>query len=169
MGVTIHFEGQLWSEEAYRELIELVSSISTDEGWRTKAIESKEVTLLRVRDEQNWDYTGPVKGVLVSLHEDCDPVRFEFDRNLYIQEFTKTQFAGPEIHLKVLDLLKTVRPFFLELKVQDEGEYWETGDLRVLAAQIERSRKVIEEELRKSPRGKMKVKTPEGRILDLIT
>jgi hypothetical protein len=59
-----------------------VSSTAKVEGWRTETIESKKVTLLRVRDEQDWDYTGPVKRIAVYLHEDCDPVRLEFDENL---------------------------------------------------------------------------------------
>src|SRR5258708_40272263 len=41
-------------------------------------IESEQKTLLRVRDEGDWDYCGPVKSVLIYPHDDCDPVRFEF-------------------------------------------------------------------------------------------
>ena len=41
-------------------------------------LESDKVTLLQVRNEQDWDYTRPVKGIAVYLHEDCDPVRLEF-------------------------------------------------------------------------------------------
>ena len=44
-------------------------------------------TLTRVRDEQDWDYVGPVKGVVISTDEDCDHVRLEFDSDLYAQEF----------------------------------------------------------------------------------
>jgi len=168
MGVTIHFEGQLIDEKAYQGLMELVSSTAKVEGWQTESIESKEVTLLRVRDEQDWDYTGPAKGVTVYLHEDCDPVRLEFDRDLYVQEFAKTQFAGIPIHLKVLELLKAITPYFHELKVEDEGEYWETGNLRVLSSQIDRSKRAIESELEKCPSGRIKVKTPSGRIMDFI-
>ena len=104
MGVTIHFEGQLLDEKAYQELMAFVSWTAEVEAWRTEPIESQIVTLLRVRDEQDWDYTGPVKGIAVYLHENCDPVRLEFDENLYVQEFTKTQFAGIDWHLKVVGL-----------------------------------------------------------------
>jgi hypothetical protein len=127
------------------------------------------VTLLRVRDEKDWDYTGPVKGVAVHLHEDCDPVRFEFDRDLYVQEFTKTQFAGAEYHLKVIDLLRTVQPLFQELKVDDEGEYWDTGDQAVLQDHLKTIDKIIEDELKKNPAARMKVREPDGKIIDLIS
>jgi hypothetical protein len=61
----------------------------TAEGWPIQPIASGEVTLSRVRDEKDWDYIGPVNGIVIYLHEDCDPVRLEFDRDLYIQEFIK--------------------------------------------------------------------------------
>jgi len=116
MGVTIHFEGRLRDQTAYEGFLGVVSSLARSQGWQTETIKSAEVTLLRVRDEQEWDYVGPVKGIAVYLHEDCDPVRLEFDRDLYVQEFTKTQFAGAEYHLKVINLLKTIQPFFSELR-----------------------------------------------------
>ncbi|MGB5746347.1 MAG: hypothetical protein WBM69_05155 [Desulfobacterales bacterium] len=44
----------------------------------------------------------------------------------------KTQFAGPEIHLWVVGLLKYVKEHYIPgLEVSDEGEYWETGDFDV--------------------------------------
>ncbi len=169
MGVTIHFEGQLKGEAAYQGLISTASSFAKKENCPAEVIESAEATLLRVRDEQDCDYTGPVKGIALHIHEDCDPVRLEFDRDLYVQEFTKTQFAGVECHLKVVDLLRAIQPFFRNLKVEDEGEYWETNDHTILAAHMDRTREVIEDELRKNPSAQMKVKTPSGKIMDLIT
>ena len=169
IGLTIHFEGQLKNEAAYEQLLEKVSSIAKTEGWLSEAIESKVTALSRVRDEQDWDYVGPVKGIVISLAEDCDPVRLEFDSDLYMQEFTKTQFAGVQVHLKVLELLKAMGPFFRNLKVEDEGEYWETGNLQGLTEHMNRAQKAIEAELEKYPNGQMKVKTPSGRIMDLLT
>jgi len=169
MGITIHYKGQLSSEAAYQDLVGLVSSIAEAEGWLTEPIASGEVTLHGVRDEQDRDYIGPVKGIVVYLHEDCDPVRLEFDRDLYLQEFTKTQFAGVQVHLDVVKLLKAIQPFFHNLDVEDEGEWWETGDTQILTEHLARAQKAIETELRKDPSARMKVKTPTGRIMDLIT
>ncbi len=168
MGVTIHFEGRLRDQTAYAGLVGVVSSLARSQGWRTETINSAEVTLLRVRDEQEWDYVGPVKGIAVYLHEDCDPVRLEFDRDLYVQEFTKTQFAGAECHLKVINLLKTIQPFFSELKVDDEAEYWDTNDKATLQYHLDTIQKMIEAELKKNPLTRMKVKTPAGKIIDLM-
>jgi len=150
-------------------LMRFVLTTAQIENWQTETIESKEVTLLRVRDEQNWDYTGPVKGIAIYLHEDCDPVRLEFDENLYVQEFTKTQFAGVDWHLKVVALLKAIQPYFREFKVDDEGEFWDTGDTSILADHIQTSNGVIQRIFDENPGARMKVKTPDGRITDLIT
>jgi len=169
MGVTIHYEGQLIDEEAFCGLVDVVLKFSDERGWATERIESQEVTLLRVRDEKEWDYVGPVKGVAIYPHVDCDSICLEFDRDLYLQEFTKTQFAGAEIHVKVIELLKAIRPFFRELKIEDEGEYQETGDLQLLRSHIEWARNAIEAELRKNPSAQVKVKTPDGKIIDLLT
>ncbi len=169
MGVTIHFEGQLIDEVAYGSLVDAARAFASAQGWQTESIQSQEVTLLRVRDEKEWDYCGPVKGIVLHPHEECDTVRLEFDRDLYIQEFTKTQFAGPQIHLKVLELLNVLSPFFSKLEIEDEGEYWETKDVELLTSHMNWSRDVIEAELRKNPSAQTKVRTPDGKIIDLMT
>ena len=168
MGVTIHFEGRLRSEAVYQDVVGLASSIAGTKGWATQAIASDEVTLLRVRDEKDWEYTGPVKGIVLYIHENCDPLRLEFDRDLYVQEFIKTQFAGVEIHIDVLKLLKAIEPFFRKLTVDDEGEWWESEDTSILTEHFSRSQRAIEAELRKTTSAQMKVKTPDGRIMDLL-
>jgi hypothetical protein len=53
----------------------------------------------------------------------------EFDEILFAQGYTKTQFAPADTHVKVVELLRSLQAFFIDLKVYDEGEYWETGDL----------------------------------------
>jgi hypothetical protein len=85
IGVTIHFEGQLNNEAAYQELIGGAFTMANAEGWPIQPIAPGEVALSRVRDEKEWDYIGPVNGIVIYLHEDCGPVRLEFDRDLYVQ------------------------------------------------------------------------------------
>src|SRR5215813_1446901 len=136
MGVTIHFEGGLKSQEALEELLAVARQFAQTNRWDTEVIDSPEVTLQRVRDEENWDYAGPVRGIALLPGTDCDPIRLEFDRDLYLQEFTKTQFAGADTHVKVVGLLKAIERFFSQLNVEDEGEYWETGDREALTAHL---------------------------------
>jgi len=50
--------------------------------------------------------------------------------------FTKTQFAGADIHIGVCELLRLCQQHGVELEVTDEGGYWETGDRQQLAERI---------------------------------
>jgi len=139
------------------------------QGWLTEPIESEQTSLLRVRNkEEEWNYVGPVSGIVLYPSEDYDPVRLEFDSDLYVQEFTKTQFAGPEIHLKVVALLRVLKPFFRQLEVEDGGEYWETGNVQTLTTHMKAVENVIDAELDKNPSARAKVKRADGRIIDLI-
>jgi hypothetical protein len=49
-------------------------------------------------------------------------LRLEFKDEVYVQEAIKTQFAGVQAHIEVLKLLEAVKPFFRQLKIEDERE-----------------------------------------------
>jgi hypothetical protein len=168
LGVTVHFEGKLRSEKAFVDLLRRVEATAKTKTWLTEKFEISEVTLLRVRGDEEWDYKGPTKGVILYVHEDCDPVRLEFDRDLYLQEFVKTQFAGVPAHLELIALLRDLQKFFEGLKVEDEGEYWETNNEAVLMEHIRCCDEMIAEEARKNPSAQVKVRTPDGRLMDIL-
>lgn len=138
MGVTIHFEGKVNRPTAYSLLLDELYEFGAKHDWVVEEIPQANRSLKRVRDEQNWDYSGLTFGVQFSPHADCDPLRFEFDKDYYIQEFVKTQFAGPQIHITIIDLLRRIEPFFESLKLQDEGDFWTNSDEVVLEQHIER-------------------------------
>lgn len=50
--------------------------------------------------------------------------------------FTKTQFAGVDVHIGVCELLRLCQQHGVELEVADEGDYWETGDRQHLAERM---------------------------------
>jgi hypothetical protein len=169
LGVTVHFEGTLKSEEAFAALGLRVGEIAKLKTWLTEKFENSEVTLSRVRaNEEEWDYKGPTKGIILYLHEDCDPVRLEFDRDLYIQEFVKTQFAGVAAHVELIKLLRDLQQFFNDFIVEDEGEYWETGSEVVLTEHIRCCNEAIAEFVSENPSVQVKVRTPDGRFMDLL-
>ena len=50
----------------------------------------------------------------------------------------KTQFASPEVHAWIIGLLKYLKKRYMsDLQVSDEGEYWETGDIRILREKMD--------------------------------
>ena len=170
MGVTIHFQGRVRDHAAMADMLQFARRFASEHGWLTDEINDANVKLLRVdENERDCDYTGPVTGVKLIPSNDCEPVKLEFDTDLYVQEWTKTQFAGAEIHLMVCDFLHAIEPYFEMLKVNDEAEYWDTGDIELLKKYLADCDRFIEEHLREHPTTKVKVKTPTGRIVDMIT
>ncbi|HLZ41530.1 MAG TPA: hypothetical protein VKQ11_11230 [Candidatus Sulfotelmatobacter sp.] len=168
MGVTVHFEGRLKSAEALSSLALRIEEIGRAETLLTERFENSQAKLGRVRDERPWDYVGPSKGILLYLHDDCDPLRLEFDRELYVQEWVKTQFAGVDTHIRLIQILRDIEGFFQTLAVNDEGEYWESENREALAKHIRRCNEVIAEFAAKNPHAQVKVKDPNGRLIDLI-
>lgn len=169
MGVTIHFEGRLREAASFDRVLGVARDFSVQHAWPSEPIDETEVTLLRVRDEQDWDYIGPTRGLALHPHADCDPLRLEFDRDLYVQEFVKTQFAPPDTHVKVVELLRLLAPEFESLQVEDEGEYWGSSDLRILQGHIGACLRVLEEELKARPDHHGPVRLPNGRIVDYMS
>jgi len=169
LGVTVHFKGKLRGEEAFAALLRRIEETARARTWLSEKFENDEVTLLRVRpDGEDWDYKGPTKGIILYLHEDCEPLNLEFDRDLYIQEWVKTHFAGVRTHVELITLLRDVEQYFEALKVEDEGEYWETGNEATLADHIRRCDEAIAELVRENPSAQVKVREPNGRLTDLI-
>jgi len=169
MGVTIHFEGQIRDQESYELLIAAAREFAKKNRWLSEPIDAENVVLKRVQNEKDLDYQGPVKGIVLYPHEDCDPFRLEFDRDLYIQEYIKTQFAGTAIHETVIRLFQIIKPYFKSFEVFDEGEFWETQDSTILEKHFQAFYRALDDELKKYPEAKVKVKLPSGRIVDLMT
>ena len=170
MGVTVHFEGRLRDHLAMTGLLQFARRFASERGWKIEEINEANVKLLRVdENERDCDYIGPVTGLKLIPGNDCEPVKLEFDNNLYVQEWTKTQFAGIETHLAVCSFLRAIEPYFEIFKVNDEAGYWETGDIELLKKYLADCDHFIEEYLQEHPTAKVKVRTPDGRIVDMIT
>jgi hypothetical protein len=83
----------------------------------TDEINEANVKLSRVdENERDYDYLAPVSGLKLIPGNDCEPIKLEFDSDLYVQEWTKTQFAGAEIHLTVCDSSMRLNPISRPLK-----------------------------------------------------
>lgn len=167
MGVTIHFEGRLASDAAFDGLVGSVEAFARDRGWQHSRFDIPSATLARVANEQDVDYVGPTRGVVVMPHASAEPLRFEFDRTLYVQEYCKTQFAGPDTHKLIVSLLEQIAPLFISFAVFDEGEFWETHDDGILIAHIAKVDALIEQHLTENPCSVGPVRLPSGRIVDI--
>ena len=169
MGVTIHFEGQVKGPTAYSLLIDEIREFGASHAWPLEELPLSDRCLKRVRDEKDCDYSGPTFGIVLSPHPNCDPLRFEFDKDFYIQEFVKTQFAGAETHVAIIELLRRIQPFFDGFRVVDEGDFWDRADETVLEQHIERCNNVLRNLLAKNPKAKGPIRLPNGRIGDYMS
>ncbi|HWA92595.1 MAG TPA: hypothetical protein VG889_21365 [Rhizomicrobium sp.] len=164
MGVTIHYAGRLKDEAAYDAAIAIARDFAQAQGWSCADIPEEVRHLERMSEEEEWTYDGPTRGVELHPHPQCEPVRLEFDRELYLQNYTKTQFAPIEVHIAVTGLLHALAPCFAALAVNDEAEYFDTGNRERLAQSIEWGNSTLR--ALTGPDAKVGVKLPSGRILD---
>ena len=167
MGVTIHFEGRLKSEQDYDAVMTKATDFAEQNKLDWKKFESEEKVLLRVRNDEEWDYKGSTKGIRVEIDENCDPFNLEFDQDNYIQEYCKTQFTDIDNHIKIIHFLKTLTPNFEDLKVSDEGEYWETENKEALIDHIKTCFHQMEWAKQNDETLDGPFKVADGRIADL--
>jgi hypothetical protein len=137
MGLTIHYSGKLRNPDALSALIREAADISESMKWPYE-------TISKTKDI-------PVEGILISpegseplwltFHEDgfmCNPILygcvFEVEGKEITAEaeqwlFTKTQYAGAETHIALINLLHYLKEqYFERLEVHDESGFWESND-----------------------------------------
>lgn len=168
MGITIHFEGRLKNEQNYSVLIKKVIEYSELREWNYFLFENESKILQRVRNEEDWDYEGTTKGIQTQPHKNSEPLIFEFDKDLYIQEYCKTQFSDVETHMNIIDLLDILSDNFSSFEVFDEGEYWETKDISLLKEHWRNFYAAIAEAKENNNDLQGPFKLENGRIIDLM-
>jgi len=168
MGITIHFEGKLKDEGSFNKVMTSSREFADEQGWPYSDISEEEVTLQRVKGEEDWNYVGPTRGVEIQPHDNSEPLRLEFDKDLYIQEYVKTQFAPQEVHILITKLLKSFEPEFSSIEVIDEGEYYETGDDSVLNNHREKFFETLDEYLAQEDKYYGPIRLENGRIVDVM-
>ena len=162
MGVTIHYRGRINNLSQVPALSEELTTIASAMGWESTSLDDDwEIppdARLDVGPEAA-EITGNLglKGVQITPGPGAESLSFFFDRegnlrspmtmillldgtlkpeNAWIS--VKTQFTSPEIHVWIVGLLKYLKKRYItNLEVSDEGEYWETGDIRILKAKMD--------------------------------
>jgi hypothetical protein len=167
-GVTIHYEGHAKNSAAVDGALAMARVQAKLNGWTIVDASLPSTSLTRVIADEKKPYVGPLKGVVIYAHEQCEPIHLQFGRDLFLQDFVKTQFAGAEVHVKIVGLFRKLQRYFADLKIDDEGEYWTSRDQVKLAAHLEDTRKAMEKILRSRPTARGPLRTNEGRMIDLI-
>lgn len=146
MGLMIHYQGHFNPKASLVEMIDEVNNIAEINEWSTTVFNKN------FPDQSGSAQKKLLYGLILSLPESesvflcftadrrlANPVWLDADTsNLEAEDllhslFTKTQYAGIEMHKKIVHLLKYLSAkYFDEFSVIDEGGYWETGDGKVL-------------------------------------
>lgn len=168
MGLTINFEGQLNSTSDFNKILEVAQEYADKHEMPYLLFEEENKLLLRVKEYKDWDYKGLTRGIRIQPHESSDPLNLEFDKDYIIQEYCKTQFAGAETHIKIVEILRLIEPYFDWLEVNDEGEYWETNNLEILQCHIDKCFEIIEKEIQENKHLSGPYRIADGRIVDLM-
>lgn len=151
MGLAIHYSGSFANQALLPEMISEVSEIAGVFGWKYTVFENefpadvfgKEsynplkiygICVIPPESEPVW-FTFLSNGRMSAPHllqlwgAEKDPERKEY---LYMP-WTKTQYAGIEQHIKVIQLFRYINLKYLSsFTMTDEGDYWETDDVERL-------------------------------------
>lgn len=154
MGITIHYAGRALSEDSIAAAFKEGIEIAHEFGWEARVPPAD-----TMREE----------GLVFFPHVDCEPVYLRFTRTRRFSEFCKTQFAGPSVHLQVLEFLERLSGHFSNLIVYDEAEdILAEGEDMSLEEAFDKALAFIKDGLLEYPDAQMKVRLPSGRIADLI-
>lgn len=168
MGVTIHFEGKAKSNEDIDSVISLARNYAISNNMPFQSVNLPNTVLSRIINEKDAPYEGPVRGIKIEPHFNCEQLIFEFGNDLFMQNYCKTQFAPIEVHISIIKLLKTISLHFSTLSVFDEGQYWETGSTDILQKEMDYCFDQMEKIKNEDSTVKGPFRSDKGRIIDLM-
>jgi predicted DNA-binding protein YlxM (UPF0122 family) len=170
MGVCIHYKGTLTDKKQIRPFINELEDIARSVNWKYRLLDedwskTPDAELIKnSAEELVIEGSTSLKGILLSLHEDSESLAFCFDAAgqmttpvqvalraelAYLGNSSwvsvKTQFAGPDVHVAMVRLLRYLKRKYLhDLEVRDDTGYWETGDYQAVVNNINRVNQAID-------------------------
>jgi len=156
MGLTIYYKGNFNPKASLPEMIDEVRDISEIYKWKYYIFE-KEFPKNNL-GKKNFDES--IYGILFTPHKKSEAIYLTFlsngrmgnpssleywlksknekDKKRIYGNFTKTQYAGPDVHKVVIDLLRYLsKKYFKSFSMVDESRYWETNDEKILRKTFE--------------------------------
>jgi hypothetical protein len=162
MALSIHYSGSFNANTSLKAMIEEVKDIAEIYKWPYNVFENEFPADSFGKAEYNENIYGisftPPECETVSLcflsnGKMSDVLNLKFHGNSKDEEgaeylymlSVKTQYAGIEIHKLVIHLVRYLSKKYLQdFTVTDEGEYWETGDEKILQDAFKRYTDLIE-------------------------
>ena len=166
-GVTLHYEGAAKNQKAITSALATARAEAQRLGWKVADANEASASITRTIDDIEAPYRGTLTGIVIYPHPMCEPLYLQFGSDLFLQDFVKTQFAGADVHIAIVELLHKLEPYFQTLAVEDEGEFWGTADRTKLLSNLDAVNTMIESIKQSRPGAKGPIKLPNGRILDV--
>lgn len=156
MGISIHYKGKLNNPDLLNAFCDEIKDIAKDMNWNFNTFNNDLNNPNSSYVDGNGHIKGhiPIKGLNVTIHPKAESLSFLFDKNGNLRNllmmtykngkeseisniFVKTQFAPIEIHITIIKLLEYIKKKYISnLKVIDEGSYWETRDKNILEEKL---------------------------------
>lgn len=161
MGLSFYYTGRLRQDASVSDLIEEVLDISKILNWEYHLFDTDLPEQGLVNGRVNGRLYGisfspegsePVFLTFLSNRRLCSPVSLwefkapvdEVPDDAYLI-FTKTQYAGPNAHMAIINVLRHIgKKYLAEINVTDEGHYWETRDEDLLRNTFNRYTNLID-------------------------
>jgi len=162
MGLSIHYNGKFRDGADLSAMIDEIKEIAEILNWDYH-VYNREFPEKEHREISEMEIYG-----IEVIPQKCEPVSFCFLPNrrlsakhllmfwgktdegmenkfLYLLS-TKTQYAGIEVHKAIILLFKHLvkSNYFENFEMIDEGEYWETGDEKILEENFKRYNALID-------------------------
>ena len=144
MGLSIHYSGNIKDKEIIDQLIEEVSDVAKTLGWSSHVFNDDDIKGISFAPKKSepvfltFNREGKMISPLNIKHKEDYDKRYS-DKDLIFTEHTKTQYAGIDGHIAIIDFLQHLSKKYLKnFKLTDEGYYWETSDKNLLRKQFSR-------------------------------
>ncbi len=161
MGVTIHYRGKLTSPNLITALMDEVEEICISNNWQYQLLDDKsppeEQAFPSPFEPNDFDSDlnfeplaigSELRGISFEPHEESERVTFLFDtegvlrsifssifkkKGKYTWCFVKTQFAGMETHIRIINLMAYLKKkYFKKLEIHDDGGYYPNNNTEEL-------------------------------------
>jgi hypothetical protein len=144
MGVTLYYHGTLRKPQDVHDLVTELTDIATANHWKYHILDDPwdaPVDLRLEHEEGKASFIGNagLKGIILVTHPECEGVHLLFDKDGVLRSlltmteppakrdslgFTKTQFAGVDVHIELVHLLEHIgNKYMKDWHLEDDCGY----------------------------------------------
>jgi hypothetical protein len=138
MGLSIHYSGYIKDTALINQLVAELEDICKTFNWNYNILHDEVIDgiLFSPPESEPVHFTFNKEGRLLPVTSVILKDMYEsneVERELMFTAFTKTQFAGPDVHKAIIKLIRYIsQKYFSTFNLTDESYYWETNDEQIM-------------------------------------